>query len=49
MKVSKKQKDDSESIATGVRTYPFLTHIPCEDCIRNFKNSPSAIMNNRFF
>jgi len=43
-----KQKDDSESIATGVRTYPFLTHIPCEDCIRNFENSPSAIMNNRF-
>ena len=43
-----KQKDDSEAIATGVRTYPFLTHIPCEDCIRNFENSPSAIMNNRF-
>jgi len=37
-----------ESIAAGAKTYPFLTHIPCGDCLRNFENSPSAIMNNRF-
>ena len=43
-----KQRDDDEAVATGIRTYPFLTHIPCEDCIRNFENSPSAKMNNRF-
>jgi len=43
-----KQRDNAEAITTGAKTYPFLNHIPCEDCLRNFENSPSAIMNSRF-
>ena len=43
--VSKKIYD---KIANTIRKYPFVSHRACEGCLRDVKNSPTAIMNKQY-